>query len=108
MTAESRPVRCSSGACVDARITDTAVEIRDTKQSISPVLTQRFDEWARTLADVHTTGHPRCVATVGDDHIWVGHDADGNLRTLIFDTDELAAFVAALHPGHHRVPAVAR
>ncbi len=108
MTTEPQPNRCEAGSCVDVRITTTAVEIRDTKQSNSPVLTQRFDEWAQTLADIHHTGHPRCVATLGPDHIWVGHDTDGNVRTLAFDADELATFVAAVRQGHYRVPAVAR
>ncbi len=108
MTTEPRPRLCEAGACIGVRITDTAVEIRDTKQSISPVLTVRHDEWARTLADIHHTGHPRCVATLGPDHIWVGRDTEGNVRALVFDAAELATFVTAVRQGHYRVSAVAR
>ncbi len=108
MTTEPRPQPCEAGACVGVQITDTGVAIRDTKQLISPVLTLDHDGWRRIVGSVHLASHPRCVAIVGDDYIWVGHDTNGNLTTLTFTHDEIRAFVTAIHHGQHRVPAVAR
>ncbi len=108
MTGWERPGACSTGACVEVRITDTTVEVRDSKQLISPVLTLDLDEWHRIINSIYRTGHPRCVAIVGNDHIWVGHDTDGNPRTLTFTRDEIRAFVTAVHHGQYRQPAVTR
>ncbi len=112
MTGWERPRLCEAGACVEVRITADAVEIRDTKQSISPVLTLDLEEWHRTvLANLYAdhNGLPDPVARIDTNtYAWCGHDTDGTRHTLWFDHTEWAAFVAAVRAGQHRVPAVAR
>ncbi len=103
-----RPGGCEAGSCVEVRFVDAVVEVRDSKQLISPVLTLDLDEWHWVINSVHLNGHPRCVAIVGNDHIWVGHDTDGNPRTLTFTREEIRAFVAGVHHGQYRQPAVTR
>ncbi len=112
MTAESRPARCSSGACIDVRITDTAVEIRDTKQSISPVLTLGLEEWHHNvLANLLITrnGLPASVARIDNNtYAWCGTTGAGHHTALWFNADEWWTFVDAVRNGQHRVPAVTR
>ncbi len=100
-----RPVPCEAGACVAVSITPTTVEVRDTKHADSPVLVYTHGQWQPIVAEA-ITGRMTCVAQLVDGgYAWGGHDADGQVRTLLFDEQEMTACAAACRAGAYRVPA---
>ncbi len=96
---------CASGSCVEIHVDGPCgyVEVRDSKNPFGSVLRYTTAEWRELTGQVLSTGKIPYVVDTDGFRVWIGKDADGEYRVLIFDGEEIAAFVAAVFAGKFRM-----
>ena len=98
---------CANGACVEVRLEDGRVLVRDSKNPGEPISFMPQTWMSTVLAPVMLDRLPAFVEPSGGGYVWSGYSVDGEFLRLRFDAGEWEAFTRGVKAGEFNVEALA-